>query len=182
MQRSHPAFAELAFALREGGLHAGRRPDVIPGGEQVAGVKARSRHAHHRRRRRAMRPARRRSGPSVPPCACRVLEMKLAALAFGERPLRSSRRLGRSLRRRRPSLPSPGGARRRTADSRPDTQRMGQGGERFGADFGVLASAVEQVDGVDQHRVNRTFVHGLAEGLDVVEACRSSASTYAATG
>ena len=58
----------------------------------------------------------------------------------------------------------------RGADRLAHAQRVRQRGERFGADVGVLAGAVEQVDGVDQHRVDRAVGHRLAERREVLLA------------
>ena len=56
------------------------------------------------------------------------------------------------------------------ADRVADAQRMGQRGQRLGADVGVLAGAVEQVDRVDQHGVDRARGERLAERGEVLVA------------
>ena len=56
------------------------------------------------------------------------------------------------------------------ADRIADPQRMGQRGERLGADLGIIAGAVEQVDGVDQDRIDRARGHRLPEGREVLVA------------
>ena len=45
----------------------------------------------------------------------------------------------------------------------PYAQRVGERGERLCADVGVLACAVQQVHGVDQHALDGTRRHGLPE-------------------
>ena len=88
--------------------------------------------------------------------AGRVLQVQRARLALGER-LSEDLAGARDRRLDRPVLaPSRGAARRRAAPiASPIAQRVGQRRERLRADVGVLAGAVEQVDGVDQHRVDR---------------------------
>src|SRR5205807_1013639 len=58
----------------------------------------------------------------------------------------------------------------RGADRVPDAQRVGERRQRLGADLAVLARAVEQVDGVDQHRAHGAVGDRLAEGREVLLA------------
>jgi pimeloyl-ACP methyl ester carboxylesterase len=56
------------------------------------------------------------------------------------------------------------------ADPVADPQRVGQRGERLLAQLLVFGRAVDQVDGVDDHRVDRGALHRLAEGGEIVLA------------
>ena len=100
--------------------------------------------------------------------AGRVLEMQRAALALGER-LADQRAGARDRGERSSGL---GGARMQhdggRADRRAGLQRVDERCERFGAYVAVLAGAVEQVDGVDQDRVDGARVHRRAERRDVL--------------
>ena len=108
--------------------------------------------------------------------------MQLAALALGER--LGDR--GAGARDRLTDVPGLGGARVQHDPGGPDlladAQRVRQRGERFRADVGIVAGAVEQVDGVDQDRVDRAVGQRLAEGRDVLLAVDASGATCAATG
>ena len=144
------------------GCHSRRRAGGRSPGTRRGARRRRPPRAARRARRTSARACRRRRPCS--PGAARSPRCRRA-------PARSSRRRARSPRRRRPVLAEPGAGRRRAAPiAVPDAQRVGQRGERFGADLAVLARAVEQVDGVDQHGVDRAGGHRLAEGRDVLLA------------
>ena len=164
-----------------GRRHPLRRADVVSGGEQVAGVQA---------------------DPEPPPAARGVeqagelvdgaseraagaggvLEMQIAALAVRERlrdrgPGAGDRPIDVTGLRRARMQDHAGGP-----DRGAHPQRVGQRRERFGADVGVLAGAVEQVHGMDQHRVDLTCGHRLAKRRHILARDRRSAATSAATG
>jgi hypothetical protein len=61
---------------------------------------------------------------------------------------------------------------RHGADALANAQRMDQRGQRLLPDLGILRAAVEQVDGVDQDRLDRAVGTGIAKGAEVVLAVR----------
>ena len=108
--------------------------------------------------------------PSVPPAPA-VFSRCSSQPSLSASASRSSRRRARSPRRRGPSWPSRGAGPRRWRRSPGRRAASGSARQRLGADLGILAGAVEQVDGVDQHRVDRACGHRLAERRDVLLAC-----------
>jgi len=108
--------------------------------------------------------------PERPAGSGGVLQVKLAALAVGERlcdRLTCARdRLADVAFLGRARVQDHAGG----ADRLPDAQRVRERCQRFGADVLVVRGAVEQVDGVDQHRSDRAVGHHLAEGGDVLVA------------
>ena len=101
-----------------------------------------------------------------------VLQVQLAPLAFGQcaanRLSRAPDRVGRVPPLGRAGVQDHAARAERLAGS----QRVHERGQRFRADLGVLAGAVQQVNGVDQHRVDRAVSHRAAEGLNVGLAVR----------
>ena len=97
-----------------------------------------------------------------------VLQVQLTALAVGQRlrdrlpgardRLAHVTRLGRAGVQHHPGR----------ADRLTDAQGVRERFQRLGADVGVLAGAVEQVDGMDQHRFDRAVVHRRAERCEVL--------------
>ena len=84
-----------------------------------------------------------------------VLEVQRAALALGQRLARSPRPRARSPAPTSPVFAEPGCSTTACGAERvARAQRGGQRRQRLGADLGVLGGGVEQVDGVDQQRVD----------------------------
>ena len=168
-ERTRPR-PSLRVASRSDALMPVGGADVIAGGEQVAGVQAHAEALARRRRPRAARASSSNERPSVPPAPAVFSrcssQPSLSASASRDRLAGAGDRLAdiAGLGRARVQDHAAG------ADRLADAQRVRQRGERFGADVGVLAGAVEQVDGVDQHGVDRAVRHRLAERRDVLLA------------
>ena len=163
-----------AHALRGCGCHSRR-----PAGGRSPGTR---RGAHRRRPPSSSAASSSSERPSVPPAPAVFSrcssQPSLSASASRDRLAGTRDRLADVARLGRAGVQHDA----RGADRGTDAQRVRQRRERFRADLGVLARAVEQVDRVDQHRVDRALGHRLAERRDVLVAVGASASTCAATG
>ena len=154
VQRADPPRAERAPGLAQHRVHLGGRADVVARGEQVARVEAHPQPllaagGVEQPRELLEGAPERAAGPR------RVLEVQLAPLALCERLAdRCSRARDRggnvALLGRTRVEDHAGGA-----DAAAHAQGVRERGERFRADLGVLARAVQQVDAVDQDGVDR---------------------------
>ena len=169
VQRAQPAEPDDPVELVE---HAGEpvgRADVVAGGEQVAGVEAdaeplaaagdldQPRELLERAPQRAAR-------------AGGVLQVQLAVAGLrqrlGDRGAGTVERRvdGAAALQRRARVQHDGVRAQRGAGA----QRAGQRRERLGAEVRVLGGRVEQVDGVDQQRVDVRVAHRRAEVRDLL--------------
>ena len=163
-------------------VRPGRGADVVAGGEQVAGVQAHPEPPAAAGGLDQRRPAPRTSARACrrrPPCprgaagsgrsrpAPRAITLPARLIACADVAL-----LGRA------GVQHHAGG----ADPVADPQRLDQRGARLVADLRVLGGAVEQVDGVDQHRLDRARAASPRGTRRSRPRRRRSAATCAATG
>ena len=171
MQRADPLQSDPRRDLAHQRVHPGGRANVIAGGEQVTRIEAHSQPPAPAGRGKQLGQLLQRA-PERAAGAGGVLQVQLAPLAFGQcaanRLSRAPDRVGRVPPLGRAGVQDHAARAERLAGS----QRVHERGQRFRADLGVLAGAVQQVNGVDQHRVDRAVSHRAAEGLNVGLAVR----------
>ena len=153
-RRSRPTIAVevVDHAARAGGAH------VVAGRQQVAGVEADARGACRRRPARSGSRAPRTSARACrrrPPCprgAARSVSDSASASAIGLRGAGEGLVDRPAALQRRAGVQHDAGRAERVA--RP--QRRGEGRQRLVADLPVLRGAVEEIDGVDEHGIERS--------------------------